>query len=47
MVRDFEFEFKLLPLETELFGIELEQIVVALIVVGCAQRAHFACLCSF
>ena len=46
-VRDFEYELKVTPLETELFDLTLEQIAVADVVVECAQRALFAAMCSF
>ena len=38
-VRDMEYEFNWLLLETELVGIELGQICVAALAVGSAQRA--------
>ena len=46
LVRDIEYEFSSLPLETELIGIDLEQICVEAVVVECAQRALFAAMCS-
>ena len=46
-MRDFEYELDSTLLETELVDINLEQIAVAAIVVGCAQRAPFAAMCSF
>ena len=47
LVRDFEYELKVTPLETELFDLTLEQIAVADVVVECAQREPFAVMCSF
>ena len=46
-MRDFEYELDSTLLETELVGIELEQSCVAVVVVGCAERAPFAAMCSF
>ena len=46
-MRDFEYELDSTLLEIELIGINLEQIAVAAIVVGCFQRAPFAGMCSF
>ena len=46
-VRDFEYDLKVTPLETELFDLTLEQIAVADVVVECAQREPFAAMCSF
>ena len=46
-VRDFEYDLKVTPLETELYDLSLEQIAVANVVVGCAQREPFAVMCSF
>ena len=47
LVRDIEYEFSSLPLQTELIGIDPEQICVEAVVVECAQRALFAAMCSF
>ena len=46
-VRDFEYELKVTPLQTELFDLTLEQIAVADVVIECAQREPFAVVCSF
>ena len=46
-VRVIEYDFNSMLLETELVGIELEQTCMAVVVVGCDQRAPFAAMCSF
>ena len=42
---DFEDGSKVLALHIELLGINPERFSVAVLLVGCASRAQFACLC--